>query len=146
MDRPTCGWCSKPAALKSEEHIVCKPTDKPTADTPRCKADLEKLTNQRITKITYGYSNEIYKLDSGEEEELIKEAFDKAGVDWDFPGTYAFETMRNKVKREVALDRWVVSYTTHDGESYRLREGNFCCQPCAVKFANASYWGGYRRG
>ena len=77
MDRPTCGWCGKLAALKSEEHIVCKPTDKPTADTPRCKADLEKLTNQRIAKIYYMY----YKLDSGEEEELIKKAFDKAGVD-----------------------------------------------------------------
>jgi hypothetical protein len=140
MDRPTCGWCGKPAALVTELHMVCDYGEKPTADTPRCKADLEKLTNQRIAKIEYRYSDEWLEIDYLERDELVWQAIEAEGK------RILPDDMANKLKREMASDRWVMSYTTHDGESYHQAKGNFCSGPCAVKFANASYRGGYRRG
>tara|TARA_R100001463_G_scaffold129191_1_gene187951 strand:+ start:2924 stop:3346 length:423 start_codon:yes stop_codon:yes gene_type:complete len=140
MDRPICGWCGKPAALVTELHIVCNYNEEPTADTPRCKADLEKLTNQRIAKIYYRYSDEWRKIDWGDQRDLVDEAIKAEGK------PFQRHVMANKLEREMASDKWVMSYTTHDGESYHQAKGNFCGGPCAVKFANASYRGGYRRG
>ena len=140
MDRPTCGWCGKPAALVTELHMVCDYGEKPTADTPRCKADLEKLTNHRIAKIEYRYSNEWSEINYLERFELVAQAIEAEEK------RYTEGVMANKLEREMASDRWVRSYTTHDGESYYQAKGNFCGGPCAVKFANASYRGGYRRG